>query len=128
MPLAQECVDRAEETGASACIMVSSWILGDALHQLGRYAEARDVLKRGADVALAVDRQVWRPTLQSWLRKAASATPALAVKFLTVPNLLNAAAARSTYRLHLTGGMQLEVGSGFRPEELATLLRVMREL
>jgi tetratricopeptide (TPR) repeat protein len=73
MPLAQECVDRAEETGASACIMVSSWILGDALHQLGRYAEARDVLKRGADVALAVDRQVWRPTLQSWLRSSAAA-------------------------------------------------------
>ena len=73
MPLAQECVDRAEETGASACIMVSSWILGDALHQLGRYAEARDVLKRGADVALAVDRQVWRPTLQSWLRTSAAA-------------------------------------------------------
>jgi tetratricopeptide (TPR) repeat protein len=73
MPLAQECVDRAEETGASACIMVSSWILGDAFHQLGRYAEARDVLKRGADVALAVDRQVWRPTLQAWLRSASAA-------------------------------------------------------
>ncbi|HEY4226731.1 MAG TPA: hypothetical protein VGM49_00200 [Candidatus Limnocylindrales bacterium] len=73
MPLAQECVDRAEATGASACIMVSSWILGDAFHQLGRYAEARDVLKRGADVALAVDRQVWRPTLQAWLRTSSAA-------------------------------------------------------
>lgn len=67
-------------------------------------------------------------TLQSWLRKAAGATPAPRVKFLPVPNLLNAAPARSTYRLHLTGGMQLEVSSGFRPEELSTLLRVMREL
>jgi tetratricopeptide (TPR) repeat protein len=73
VPLAQECVDRAEETGASACIMVSSWILGDAFHQLGRYAEARDVLRRGADVALAVDRQVWRPTLQAWLRTSSAA-------------------------------------------------------
>ncbi|HYK95111.1 MAG TPA: hypothetical protein VE011_04470 [Candidatus Dormibacteraeota bacterium] len=73
MPLAQQCVDRAEETGASACIMVSSWILGDAFHQLGRYAEARDVLRRGADVALAVDRQVWRPTLQAWLRTSSAA-------------------------------------------------------
>jgi len=66
-------------------------------------------------------------TLQSWLRKAASA-PSPQAKFLPVPNLLNAAPARSTYRLHLTGGMQLEVGSGFHPEELTTLLRVMREL
>lgn len=39
-------------------------------------------------------------TLQSWLRKAASTT----------------------------SGMQLEVCSGFRPEELTTLLRVVREL
>ena len=67
-------------------------------------------------------------TLQSWLRKAASATPAPRAKFLPVPNLLNALPARLTYRLHLTGGMQLEVGSGFRPEELTTLLRVVREL
>jgi hypothetical protein len=67
-------------------------------------------------------------TLQSWLRKGASATPAPRAKFLPVPNLLNGAPARSTYRLHLAGGMQLEVGSGFRPEELTTLLRVVREL
>ena len=67
-------------------------------------------------------------TLQSWLRKAASAIPAPRAKFLPVPNLFTAAPAHSTYRLHLTGGMQLEVGSGFRPEELTTLLRVLREL
>ena len=67
-------------------------------------------------------------TLQSWLRKAASTAPAPRTKFLAVPNLLNAAPARSTYRLHLTGGMQLEVCSGFRPEELTALLRVVREL
>ena len=67
-------------------------------------------------------------TLQSWLRKAASAPPAPPAKFLPVPNLLTAAPARWTYRLHLTGGMQLEVASGFRPEELTTLLRVVREL
>jgi transposase-like protein len=67
-------------------------------------------------------------TLQSWLRKAASATPAPRAKFLPVPNLLRAAPAGSTYRLHLTGGMQLEVSSGFRPEELTTLLRAVREL
>lgn len=67
LPLAQECVDRAEETGASACVLASSWILGDAFHRLGRFSEARDVLKRGSDVSLMVDRKVWRPTLQAWL-------------------------------------------------------------
>ena len=67
VPLAQECVDRAEETGASACVVASSWILGDAFHRQGRFAEARDVLKRGSDVSLVLDRRVWRPTLQAWL-------------------------------------------------------------
>lgn len=67
VPIAQECVDRAEATGASACVLASSWVLGDAFHRQGRFADARDVLKRGADVALAVDRKVWRPTLVAWL-------------------------------------------------------------
>lgn len=67
VPIAQECVDRAEATGASACVLASSWVLGDVFHRQGRFAEARDVLKRGADVALAVDRKVWRPTLMAWL-------------------------------------------------------------
>jgi tetratricopeptide (TPR) repeat protein len=67
VPIAQECVDRAEATGASACVLASSWVLGDAFHRQGKFTEARDILKRGADVALAVDRKIWRPTLLAWL-------------------------------------------------------------
>jgi tetratricopeptide (TPR) repeat protein len=78
IPLAEECVGRAEETGASACMVVSSWILGDAFHRQGRFAEATDVLKRGSDVSLVVDRKVWRPTLQAWLGSAAAAIGAVA--------------------------------------------------
>ena len=73
VPIARACVDKAESTGASACVLASSWVLGDALHRLGRFADARDILKRGADVALMVDRQVWRPTLQAWLSTASAA-------------------------------------------------------
>lgn len=73
VPLAQACVDRAEATGASACILASSWVLGDAFHRQGRFAEARDALKRGSDVSLVVDRMVWRPTLQAWLRGSVAA-------------------------------------------------------
>jgi tetratricopeptide (TPR) repeat protein len=67
VPLAQECIDRAEETGASACAVASAWVLGDAFHRQGRFAEARDILKRGSDISLVIDRRVWRPTLQAWL-------------------------------------------------------------
>ncbi len=67
VPLARDCVERAEATGATACVMASSWILGDAFHRLGQFPEARAVLQRGTEVSSLVDRKVWRPTLTAWL-------------------------------------------------------------
>jgi tetratricopeptide (TPR) repeat protein len=72
VPLALDCIQQAEQTGASACAVVSSWILGDAFHRQGRFADARDVLQRGEDISFVVDRKVWRPTLQAWLGTAAA--------------------------------------------------------
>lgn len=72
-PLALACVNRAEETGATACVMASSFVLGDVYHRQGRFAEAREALQRGTDIALVVDRKGWRPTLQAWLGSAQSA-------------------------------------------------------
>ena len=73
IPLAQACVARAEETGATACVVVSSWLLGDVYHRQGRFDEASRVFRRGQDLALVVDRQVWRPTLQAWLGSTSAA-------------------------------------------------------
>jgi len=73
VPIATECVRKAQETGASACVLASSWVLGDVFHRQGRYAEARDVLQVGSDIATVVDRRTWRPTLQAWLGSAAAA-------------------------------------------------------
>lgn len=72
-PLALACVNRAEEVGATACVMPSSWILGDVYHRQGRFADARAVLERGNEISLADDRNFWRPTLTAWLGSAASA-------------------------------------------------------
>jgi tetratricopeptide (TPR) repeat protein len=72
-PLAEACVNRAEETGATACLMASAWVLGDVYHRQGRYSEAREVLRRGEAISGAVDRKVWRPTLQAWLGTTAAA-------------------------------------------------------
>jgi tetratricopeptide (TPR) repeat protein len=73
VPMARECVDRATETGASACIVASSWVLGDAYHRQGRFAEAKEILQQGSEISLVVDRKVWRPTLQAWLGSAMAA-------------------------------------------------------
>jgi tetratricopeptide (TPR) repeat protein len=67
IPLARRCVEQSAETGATACMIASSWILGDAFYRLGNYAEAQEVLKRGSDISAVVDRKVWRPTLLAWL-------------------------------------------------------------
>lgn len=67
VPLARQCVQQSEETGATACMIASSWVLGDAFYRQGNYAEAQEVLKRASDVSAVVDRKVWRPTLLAWL-------------------------------------------------------------
>jgi tetratricopeptide (TPR) repeat protein len=67
IPIAQACVARAEETGAVGCVVASSWVLGDAYDRQGRFDEASRAFQRGHEIALVVDRKVWRPTLQAWL-------------------------------------------------------------
>jgi len=61
-------------------------------------------------------------TLQLWLRKAGGS--GASAGFVQVPNLLGAAPA-AMYRLHLGGGMSLEMGCGFRSEEVAALLALL---
>jgi transcriptional regulator with XRE-family HTH domain len=67
-------------------------------------------------------------TLQLWLRKAAARPSSQTAAFVQVPNLLAQAPGPGMYRLHLPGAIDLEVGSGFRPEELASLLQLLRSL
>src|SRR5919108_2246365 len=73
VPLARSCMLRSEETGASACVVPSAWILGDAYSRQGKFAEAREALQYGNDLAVAVDKQLWRPTLVAWLGRANAA-------------------------------------------------------
>jgi tetratricopeptide (TPR) repeat protein len=73
LPLALACMNRAEETGALACVMASSWVLGDLYHRENRFEEAQATLQRGTDLSLVVDRKAWRPTLQAWLGGASAA-------------------------------------------------------
>ena len=73
IPIAQACVARSEETGATACAVFSSWVLGDVYQRQGRFQEARQTLERGNELALVVDRKMWRPSLQAWLGTNATA-------------------------------------------------------
>jgi transposase-like protein len=66
-------------------------------------------------------------TLTLWLRKAGPASKPPKSAFVAVPNLL-ATTAAATYRLRFSGGLSVEVASGFRSEELAALLQVVQRL
>jgi len=65
-------------------------------------------------------------TLHVWLRKTVSSPSTPATAFVQVPNLLGQAPGAFMYRVHLAGGVEVEVSSGFRAEELATLLQLLK--
>jgi tetratricopeptide (TPR) repeat protein len=67
-PIAMDCVQRAEETGASACAVVSSWILGDVYQRQRRFSEAHDALRLGLALEPASGMGMWSTTLRVWLR------------------------------------------------------------
>jgi transposase len=67
-------------------------------------------------------------TLQLWLRKTAASPHPGASAFVEVPNLLEQVPGGAGYRLRLAGGIDLEIASGFRLEELASLLQLLRTL
>ena len=67
-------------------------------------------------------------TLQAWLRKAPARQPANDSVFVAVPNLLSASPAAPAYRLQWSGGLSLEVRSGFSPQELGALLQLLPKL
>jgi transcriptional regulator with XRE-family HTH domain len=65
-------------------------------------------------------------TLQLWLRKYSASTPPQSRAFIEVPNLLGQASTAPAYRIELGSGISLELSSGFKPEELALLLQLLR--
>ncbi len=65
---------------------------------------------------------------QLWLSKADARASTRATAFVQVPNLLTLTSDPAVSRLHLGDGIDLEVRSGFRTEELATLLQLLRSL
>lgn len=68
LPIARACLERSEQTGATACAVVSSFVLGDVYQRQGRFLEAREALQMGIRFAPVTGADsVWRPNLQAWL-------------------------------------------------------------
>jgi tetratricopeptide (TPR) repeat protein len=68
VPLAQRCASLGEETGATACVVASSFVLGDALMRQGRFGDARIAFERGASIADVTEQKIFRPSISAYLR------------------------------------------------------------
>jgi tetratricopeptide (TPR) repeat protein len=68
VPIAMQCTDMAEAAGASACIVASNYVLGDAYLRQGKFGEAKIALDRSIDVANTLEQRQFRPTIAALVR------------------------------------------------------------
>jgi tetratricopeptide (TPR) repeat protein len=72
VPLATQCTNLAEETGAIACVVSSNFVLGDAYMRLGKFGDAKIAFERGNEVANAIQQRQFRPSITAYMRSNAA--------------------------------------------------------
>jgi tetratricopeptide (TPR) repeat protein len=72
VPLAMQCTALSESTGATACVVASNFVLGDAYMRQGKFGDAKIAFERGNEVANAVEQRVFRPSIAAYMRSAAA--------------------------------------------------------
>ena len=72
VPIAQRCTNLAEETGATACVVASNFVLGDAFMRQGKFGDAKIAFERGSEVANAVEQRVFSPSIAAYMRANAA--------------------------------------------------------
>lgn len=72
VPLAQRCTAWSEETGATACMVASNFVLGDAYLRQGRFDDAKTALERGNEISALTGFPIFRPSISAWLRATAA--------------------------------------------------------
>jgi tetratricopeptide (TPR) repeat protein len=72
VPLAQRCTAWSEETGATACMVASNFVLGDAYMRQGRFEDAQVALKRGNEISAITGFPIFRASIAAWLRATAA--------------------------------------------------------
>ena len=72
VPLAMKCTQLAEETGATACVVASNFVLGDAYMRQGQFGNAKIAFERGNEVANAISHRVFRPSIAAYMRSNAA--------------------------------------------------------
>jgi tetratricopeptide (TPR) repeat protein len=68
VPLAMQCTQLAEAAGASACVVASNYVLGDAYMRQGDFQAAKIAFDRSDEIAQVTEQQVFRPSISAYLR------------------------------------------------------------
>lgn len=68
VPLAMQCTQLAEAAGASACVVASNYVLGDAYVRLGQFTAAKIAFDRSEEIAQVTEQRVFRPSISAYLR------------------------------------------------------------
>ncbi len=72
VPLATQCATLAEQTGATACVVASNFVLGDAYMRQGNFDGAKIVFERGNEVANTIEQKIFRPSIAAYMRSNAA--------------------------------------------------------
>lgn len=72
VPLAMQCTQLAEEAGASACVVASNFVLGDAYMRQKQFGAAKIAFDRGDEIAQVTEQRIFRPSIAAYLRSLAA--------------------------------------------------------
>jgi tetratricopeptide (TPR) repeat protein len=66
--LATQCTQMAERAGASACVVASNFVLGDAQFRQGQFGAAKIAFDRGDEIVQVTEQRMFRPSIAAYLR------------------------------------------------------------
>lgn len=72
VPLAMQCAQLAEEAGASACVVASNFVLGDAYMRQNQFGAAKIAFDRGDEIVQVTEQRIFRPSIAAYLRSLAA--------------------------------------------------------
>jgi tetratricopeptide (TPR) repeat protein len=72
VPMAMQCAQLAEEAGASACVVASNFVLGDAYMRQNQFGAAKIAFDRGDEIAQVTEQRIFRPSIAAYLRSLAA--------------------------------------------------------
>jgi len=68
VPIATRCTALSEETGATACVVASNFVLGDTYSRQGNFKSAQIAFERSNEVAESFGENSFRPSLLAYMR------------------------------------------------------------